>query len=57
VGEEDVATVPAKAERLHALIAGSRLVRLPRGGHSSTVEEPERVNAVLAEFLAAQTAR
>ncbi len=57
VGEEDVATVPAKAERLHSLIAGSRLVRLPRGGHSSTVEEPERVNAELAAFLDAQSAR
>jgi 3-oxoadipate enol-lactonase len=52
VGEEDVATVPAKAERIHSLIAGSRLVRLPRGGHSSTVEEPELVNAALGAFLA-----
>lgn len=57
VGEEDVATVPAKAERLHALIAGSRLVRLPRGGHSSTVEEPERVNQVLSGFLEEQSTR
>ncbi|MCI0571370.1 MAG: alpha/beta hydrolase [Myxococcaceae bacterium] len=52
VGEEDVATVPAKAERLHALITGSRLVRLPRGGHSSTVEEPVLVNDALTAFLA-----
>ena len=52
VGEEDVATVPAKAEAIHARIAGSRLVRLPRGGHSSTVEEPELVNAALSAFLA-----
>lgn len=51
VGEEDVATVPAKAERLHSLIPGSKLVRLPRGGHSSTVEEPALVNALLAPFL------
>ena len=55
VGEEDVATVPAKAERLHAGIAGSRLVRLPRGGHSATVEEPELVNAALSAFLAEHT--
>lgn len=54
VGEEDVATVPAKAERLHQLIPGSRLVRLPRGGHSSTVEEPALVNAALGTFLDAQ---
>lgn len=51
VGEEDVATVPAKAERLHAAIAGSKLVKLPRGGHTSTVEEPELVNPALSSFL------
>jgi pimeloyl-ACP methyl ester carboxylesterase len=52
VGEEDVATVPAKAERIHAAIAGSRLVRVPRAGHSSTVEEPEAVTAAIVDFLA-----
>ncbi|MFP2928005.1 alpha/beta fold hydrolase [Pyxidicoccus sp. 3LG] len=57
VGEEDVATVPAKAERIHQRIAGSRLVRLPRGGHSVTVEEPSLVNAALGTFLDAQSAR
>jgi pimeloyl-ACP methyl ester carboxylesterase len=51
VGEEDVATVPAKAERLHAAIGGSRLVRVPRAGHTSTVEEPEQVTAALTAFL------
>jgi 3-oxoadipate enol-lactonase len=51
VGEEDVATVPAKAERIHQAIAGSRLVRIPRAGHSSTVEEPEAVTAAIREFL------
>ncbi|AEI63955.1 alpha/beta fold family hydrolase [Corallococcus macrosporus] len=28
---------------------------LPRGGHSSTVEEPALVNATLGTFLDAQT--
>jgi pimeloyl-ACP methyl ester carboxylesterase len=51
VGDEDVATVPAKAERIHKAIAGSRLVKLPRAGHTSTVEEPEAVNATLLSFL------
>lgn len=51
VGEEDVATVPAKAERLHAAIRDSRMVRVPRAGHTCTVEEPERVNAALTAFL------
>lgn len=51
VGEEDVATVPARAERIHAAIAGSVLARIPRAGHSSTVENPGEVNRLLAEFL------
>lgn len=51
VGAEDVATVPAKAERIHGAIAGSKRVTLPRGGHTSTVEEPELLNAALVEFL------
>ena len=52
VGEEDVATVPAKAERIHAAIRGSTLVRIPRAGHSSSVEQPALVNAAITEFLA-----
>ena len=51
VGEEDTTTVPAKAERIHGAIAGSKLVKLPRGGHTSTVEEPELLNAALVAFL------
>ncbi len=51
VGEEDVATVPAKSERLHSLIAGSQLVTIPAAGHSSTLEQPARVNAELEKFL------
>jgi pimeloyl-ACP methyl ester carboxylesterase len=51
VGEEDVATVPAKAERIHALIPGSRLVRIARAGHSSCIEQPEQVNDAIGEFL------
>ena len=51
VGDEDVATVPAKAERIHQAIRGSQLVLIPRAGHSSTIEEPAAVNAALAAFL------
>lgn len=54
VGDQDVATVPAKAERIHAQIAGSRLVVIPGAGHTSTVEEPEAVNNALLAFLAEQ---
>ena len=54
VGDQDVATVPAKAERMHARIRGSRLVVIPGAGHTSTVEEPRAVNAALEEFLGTQ---
>ncbi len=51
VGEEDVATVPTKAERLHAAIRGATLVRIPEAGHSSSIEQPARVNAAIDAFL------
>jgi pimeloyl-ACP methyl ester carboxylesterase len=50
VGEEDMATSPRKSERLAAGIAGARLVRVPRCGHMSALEDPEAVNAALAGF-------
>jgi pimeloyl-ACP methyl ester carboxylesterase len=52
VGEEDVATVPEKSDRMHSAIPGSRLVRIPHAGHSSTIEEPHAVNAAMSGFLA-----
>jgi pimeloyl-ACP methyl ester carboxylesterase len=51
VGEQDVATVPAKAERIAAGIPGAKLVRIPDAGHTSTVEEPAAVNAAILQFL------
>ncbi len=51
VGDQDVATVPAKAERIHERIRGSKLVVISGAGHTSTVEEPEAVNDALKEFL------
>jgi 3-oxoadipate enol-lactonase len=51
VGEEDVATEPAKAERIQQAIAGARLVRVPRAGHSAPVEEPRAVTDAIEEFL------
>ena len=51
VGDQDVAIVPAKAERVHEGIQGSRLVIIPGAGHTSTVEEPTAVNAAINEFL------
>lgn len=51
VGEEDVATPPQKAARMHNAIKGSLIHQLPRGGHSSTIEEPEHVTRVMNEFF------
>jgi 3-oxoadipate enol-lactonase len=53
VGDEDLATVGTKAERIQAAIAGAKLVRVPRAGHSSTVEEPAAVTGALQSFLEA----
>jgi 3-oxoadipate enol-lactonase len=51
VGDEDVATVPGKSERIHAAIAGSRLVVIPGAGHTASVEQPELVTSALEAFL------
>ena len=51
VGTEDVATVPAKALQISELIPRSRLAILEGAGHSSTVEQPEAVNAQIERFL------
>ena len=51
VGDEDAATPPALAERISDGSAGSRLVVIPRAGHSSTIEQPAAVNAAISTFL------
>jgi 3-oxoadipate enol-lactonase len=51
VGDLDVATPSARAERIRTRIPESRLVVIPGAGHSSAIEEPEAVNQVLVEFL------
>lgn len=55
VGEEDVATVPAKAERMHAAIRGARLERIAAAGHSASVEQPDRVTSAMERFLPASS--
>jgi 3-oxoadipate enol-lactonase len=51
-GDEDVAIPPEQSERLAAGIRGARLVRIPRAGHSCTVEEPAAATAAIEGFLA-----
>ena len=53
VGDEDVATPVAKAEAVAAGIADARLAVVRGAGHSSTVEAPDEVTALLRRFLEA----
>jgi pimeloyl-ACP methyl ester carboxylesterase len=52
-GEEERAISPARSRRLADGIPGARFVAVPRAGHTSTIEEPEAVNAVLGALWAA----
>ncbi len=51
VGDEDVATVPEKAKRIHKQINGSVLEIITGAGHSASLEQPEVVNNVTESFL------
>jgi 3-oxoadipate enol-lactonase len=51
VGAEDVLTPPDTARRLTAGIAGARLELVAGAGHTSTVEQPGAVTAVIADFI------
>jgi pimeloyl-ACP methyl ester carboxylesterase len=51
VGEEDTATVPARAAALAAAIPGARLVRIPRAGHMAPIDNPDFVTEQLERFL------
>jgi 3-oxoadipate enol-lactonase len=51
VGDEDVATVPAKAQRMQEAIDGSRLMTIPHAGHTSSVEQPQAITAAIEQFL------
>lgn len=51
VGDEDVATVPEKSRRIQLQIGGSKLVTIPKAGHSSVIEEKTAVNQAILSFL------
>lgn len=50
-GSDDTAIKVPRARAMADAIAGSRFVLIPRAGHTSTVEEPAAISAVLAEFF------
>ena len=51
VGADDKPTPVAKARRIAERIPGARLEIVADAGHSSTVEQPEAITALLAGFL------
>jgi 3-oxoadipate enol-lactonase len=51
VGEEDVATLPGKSERIHHAIKGSKFILIPTAGHSSCLEQPQIVSKIVADFI------
>jgi pimeloyl-ACP methyl ester carboxylesterase len=51
VGDSDQLTPADRAEEIANGIAGARLVRVPRCGHLSSLEQPEAVNEALLSLL------
>jgi pimeloyl-ACP methyl ester carboxylesterase len=51
-GSDDTAIKIPRARAMAEGIPGSRFVLIPRAGHTSTVEEPAAISAVLTEFFA-----
>ena len=51
VGDQDIATKPEKAKKIHSLIHNSKLIIVSGGGHSSSIEEPIAYNQAIKGFL------
>jgi 3-oxoadipate enol-lactonase len=50
VGQEDVLTTPADAERIATGIHGAQLIVIPNAGHLSNLEQPERFTSAIEAF-------
>jgi pimeloyl-ACP methyl ester carboxylesterase len=51
VGNEDKATIPAKAAFTHENITHSYFAYINNAGHFSSIEDPEQVNTAIEGFL------
>ena len=51
-GADDPATPPEHGERIHAGIAGSRLVVVPSAAHLANVEQPDAITHLILDHLA-----
>jgi magnesium chelatase accessory protein len=49
-GETDKAIPPADAEKLHGLVPGSEVAKLPRVGHLAHEEKPHETAALILDF-------
>jgi 3-oxoadipate enol-lactonase len=56
VGSEDALTPVAEAEALRNAIPGSRMQVIESAGHLSNIEQPDRFNSALIEFIEAVNA-
>lgn len=50
-GEHDALYTLEKHQLMHELVAGSRLCVIPKAGHLPTLEQPERTNLKIREWL------
>jgi pimeloyl-ACP methyl ester carboxylesterase len=50
-GREDSWSGPAQHEAMAAAIPGAQLVIIEHSGHMCTMEQPQAVNAALAQWL------
>ncbi|MDP6108346.1 MAG: alpha/beta fold hydrolase [Candidatus Brocadiia bacterium] len=53
VGEEDAVAPPADSELMAAAIPDATLVKVPKAGHLSNLEDPTAFNAAIRDFLRA----
>ena len=51
VGKDDPGTPVAMSEEIHRALPGSKLVIIPDAAHLSNLEQPERFNQALGEFI------
>jgi 3-oxoadipate enol-lactonase len=51
VGEQDLTEPVSEAETIQRQIAGSRLEKIAGAGHITSLEEPEKVTALIEKFL------
>ena len=54
-GANDKLSPPVNADRLNAVIAGSRQVLIDKAGHYPFIEHPDKFNQAVREFLKPQS--